>query len=84
SARLQLSDLFNFEAKEHVPYVVITVILLVLIILDVILDIWCGIYWLHVVIFIASIIFQLFIFPPIFFYAIEGFSKTTIALISVN
>ncbi|RIB12521.1 hypothetical protein C2G38_18811 [Gigaspora rosea] len=79
SAVLQLSDMFNFEIKEYIPYIVVTVFLLILIISLHKYDI----RWLNEVILYILLIFLSLIFPPIFFYTTEGFSKTTIALISV-
>ncbi|CAG8443456.1 11292_t:CDS:1 [Dentiscutata erythropus] len=80
SARLQISDMSFFEIREYIPYIVVTIILLILIILTH----KCDAYWLNKVIFYILLIFLCLIFPPIFFYATEGFSKATIALISVS
>jgi hypothetical protein len=78
SERLRLSDMFNFEMKKYIPYIAVTMILLITMIpIKKLRD-------LRKLIFIALMVFNLIIFPCIFFYMMEGLSVITIILIVVN
>ncbi|CAJ0870422.1 17158_t:CDS:2, partial [Entrophospora sp. SA101] len=70
--RLPLSDMFNFEINKYIPYVVVTVILLIALIpIN---------QFKNLRMIIATIlgIFTIFIFPPLFLYMTQGFTKLTI------
>ncbi|CAG8455534.1 842_t:CDS:2 [Dentiscutata erythropus] len=72
SARLTLPQMFNFELNEYIPYMIVTAILVIFIIPIREFRIIRGI------IFGALSAFLVIIFPTIFFYMTEGFSKKTI------
>ncbi|RHZ72493.1 hypothetical protein Glove_242g67 [Diversispora epigaea] len=78
SARLPLSDMFNFEIKKYIPYIIVSTILLIA---------FMPIPQLKKVRIIISLtlnIFTLLIFPPLFFYTTQGFTKFTIVFIALN
>lgn len=78
SERLRLFDMFNFEMKEYIPYIVITIILLIAMIP---IKKFRG---FRKIIFNSLILFNILIFPCMFFHAMEGFSGTTIAFIILS
>src|SRR6185312_10915349 len=76
SARLPLSDMFNFEAKEYIPYIVASAILSTAFVpIPQFRRLRQGIC-------ITLEIFASLIFPPLFFYATQGFTKLTIVTIA--
>src|SRR5438128_1221453 len=78
SGKLSLSDMFNFEAKRYIPYIVVTIILLLTMIR------YEKLRKLRKMIFIALSGFLVLIFPDVFFCVTEGFSMTTIFLITIS
>src|SRR6266540_3991495 len=78
SERLPLSDMFNFEIKKYIPYIVVTAILLIALISI------RQLKKLREKILLTLEIFTLWIFPPIFFYVIQGLTKFTIILIAFS
>src|SRR5688572_11073895 len=78
SARLPLSDMFHFEIREYIPYIIVTSILLIAFIPIRQLKKLRGIIGTILGIFITLI------FPPIYFYMIQGLSKLTIVVIAFS
>src|SRR3954453_16349262 len=78
SAKLPLSDMFHFGIREYIPYIFVTSILLITFI---------PIRQLkkpRIIIFRILTAFLILIFPPIFFYMIQGFSKLTIVVMAFS
>src|SRR6266542_1013190 len=78
TARLPLSDMFNFGIKEYIPYIVVATFFLFTMIPH---EKFTN---FRKIIFKTLEIFVEFIFPPVFFYMTEGFSNKTITLISFS
>ncbi|CAB4445564.1 unnamed protein product [Rhizophagus irregularis] len=75
SERIRLFDMFNFELKKYIPYIVITIILITAMIpIKKFRD-------FRKIIFKSLILFNMLVFPCMFFYAMEGLSGTTITFI---
>lgn len=77
-ARIPISDMFNFETKEYVPYIIVTLILLITLIPKQKL----LLKFIRSMISLILIFFLALIFPLLFCYKTQGFSKFMIVLIA--
>ncbi|CAG8439939.1 6863_t:CDS:1 [Diversispora eburnea] len=77
SARLPISDMFNYEKKKYIPYIIVSVILLIA------FTPISQLRKVRAIIALALNIFTLIIFPPLFFYTTQGFSKLTIVVLAL-
>ncbi|KAF0342419.1 hypothetical protein F8M41_016145 [Gigaspora margarita] len=78
SARLYLSEMFNFELKEYIPYIIVSTIILIAMFPTRRFTKFRSLIW------VALGAFAWLIFPPLFFYVHQGLSITTIIMLTFN